>query len=170
MSPIFVHLQTAIEEIATLTFANTVSQLLARVEHGGFLLPCFMMTSIMVAALGLVLLAIASIPTILTFIGKIKRRKRFAEDDNIPYEDNDGTATEESQKEFSTIIPRSLSVTGSIFGCLLSLAEAVLRTSNRGRYLLTESWLVFASWVGRILSFNKRSFVDSYRPYSWSRP
>lgn len=121
-----------------------------------------MMTSIMVAALGLVLLAIASTPTVLTFIGKIKRRKRFAADDNIPYEDNDGTATEESQKKFSTIIPRSLSVTGSIVGCLLSLGEAVLRTSNHGRYLLIESWLVFASWVGRILSFNKRSFVDSY--------
>lgn len=168
MSPIFVHLQTAIEEIAT--YLNIHKYCLTIVGTCGawrfLLLPCFMMTSVMVAALGLVLLAIASTPTILTFIGKIKRRKRFAEDDNSPYEDNDGTATEESQKKFSTIIPRSLSVTGAIFGCLLSLAEAVLRTSNRGRYSLTESWLVFASWVGRILSFNKRSFVDSYRPYS----
>lgn len=106
------------------------------------------MTSIIVAAIGLVLLATASIPTVLAFYGKVKTRKGFAGDYNILYEDKDGAATEESQKKFSTIIPRSLCVTGSIIGCLLSIAEAVLRTSNPGRSLFIESWLVFASWVG----------------------
>lgn len=107
-----------------------------------------MMTSIVVAAIGFGLLAAASTPTVLTFNEKIKRRKEYAEDNNLLYEDKDGVATEESQKKFSTIIPRSLSVTGSIIGSLLSVAEAVLRTSDPGRSLFIESWLVFASWVG----------------------
>lgn len=109
------------------------------------------MTSIVVAAIGLGFLAAASIPTVFTFNEKIKRRKEFAEDNNYLYEDKDGAATEDSQKKFSTIIPRSLSVTGSIIGCLLSIAEAVLRTSDPRRSLFIESWLVFASWVGQVV-------------------
>lgn len=117
--------------------------------HGDLLLSlCFMMTSIVVAAIGLGLLAAISIPTVISFNERIKRRKEFAKDNNILYEDKDGVATEESQKKFSTIIPRSLSVTGSIIGSLLSIAEAVLRTSDPGRSLFIESWLVSASWVG----------------------
>lgn len=109
---------------------------------------CFMMASIVVAAIGFGLLAAASTPTVLTFNEKIKRRKEYAEDNKLLYEDKDGVATEESQKRFQTIIPRSLSVTGSIIGSLLSVAEAVLRTSDPGRSRFIESWLVFASWVG----------------------
>lgn len=107
-----------------------------------------MMTSIVVAATGFGLLAAASTPTVLTFNKKINKRKEYAEDNNLLYEDKDGVATEESQKTFSTIIPRSLSVTGSIIGSLLSVAEAVLRTSDPGRSLFIETWLGSASWVG----------------------
>lgn len=107
-----------------------------------------MMTSIVVAAIGFGLLAVASTPTVLTFNKKIKRRKEYAVDHKLLYEDQDGVATEESQQKFSTIIPRSLSVIGSITGSLLSVAEAVLRTSYPGRSRSIESWLVFASWVG----------------------
>lgn len=124
------------------------------------------MTSIVVAAIGLGLIAIASIPIALTSNRKIKRWKGLAEDNNVPYEDKDGAATEESQKNFSTILPRSLSATGSIIGFLLSIVEAVLRTSIPERSLFIESWLVFASWVRQFVLFNGRSFVDSYRPYS----
>lgn len=106
------------------------------------------MTSIVVAAIGFGLLAAASTPTVLTFSEKIKRRKEYAQYNKLLYEDQDGIATEESQKKFSTIIPRSLSVIGSITGSLLSIAEAVLRTSDPGRSRFIESWLVFASWVG----------------------
>lgn len=110
-----------------------------------------MMASIVVAAIGLGLLAASVTPTVLSFNEKIKRRKELTKDNNIPYEDEDGAATEESQKRFSSIIPRSLSVTGSIIGCLLSIAESVLRTLDSRRSLFIESWLVFASWVGQVV-------------------
>lgn len=151
------HSRLAIEEFADLesyipfghSSTNTIRYSLALVGYGDLLLLlCFMMNSILVAAIGLGLLAIASTPTVLTFNGKLKRRKGFVEDNNFPYKDRDGAATEESQKKFSTIIPRSLSITGSIIGCLLSIAEAILCTSNPRRPLFIESWLVFASWVG----------------------
>ena len=121
-------------------------------EHGDLLSTlCFIMASIVVAAIGLGLLAASVTPTVLSFNEKIKRRKELTKDNNIPYEDEDGAATEESQKRFSSIIPRSLSVTGSIIGCLLSIAESVLRTSDSRRSLFIESWLVFASWVGQVV-------------------
>jgi len=99
--------------------------------------------SIIVGAVGIGFVAATSTPAFLT-IGRKDSGYRHV--DGL-YADGDGIATEESQQESSTLIPRCLALLGSIVGLLLSIAAAVLATIHPHHALFIESWLTLASWV-----------------------
>ncbi|MCJ1243793.1 hypothetical protein MMC30_000990, partial [Trapelia coarctata] len=104
--------------------------------------------SIIVGAVGIGLVAATSTPAFLTIGKSLFARRNDADDHHVDglYADGDGVATEESQKAFSTLIPRCLALVGSITGLLLSVAAAVLATIHPHRALFMESWLTLASW------------------------
>ena len=79
---------------------------------------------------------------------KVGRRKGYGyQHGNALYQDEDGSATEKSQEEFSTIIPRSIALIASLGGLLVSIAASVLRTTDEGDILFIESWVTSGSWV-----------------------
>ena len=103
-------------------------------------------------ALGLV--ALTTLPSLLSVYRTLSPRKTSGYHDvDVLYEDGDGTATVDSQRAFSTIIPRSCALGGSLIGFLFSVIAAVLNTVNHEGVLGVESWLTFGSWVGMAISF-----------------
>ena len=124
--------------------------------------------SIIVGAVGIGLVAATSTPAFLTISKNLFSRKKDAgyRPLNGLYADGDGAATEESQKEFSTLIPRCLALVGSIIGLLLSIAAAVQATIHPHHALFIESWLTLASWVCKITQTVKFWLLtERYRHY-----
>ena len=115
-------------------------------------MPTSQTNSVIVAAIGLGFVGIASIPALLRIYRRSSPRKGHSYDEihNI-YEDEDGTATEETQKNYSAVIPRYLILVCAVIGLLLSIATSVLSTTQPGGTLFIESWLTFGSWVGYII-------------------
>ena len=74
------------------------------------------------------------------------------------YEDEDGTATEETQKEYSVALPTYLALSSAIIGFLASLTNALFTTVFPIVNLCTESWLIFGCWV-QTLSLHVRSML-----------
>lgn len=102
-----------------------------------------------VGAVGLGLVGISSIPALLGIYTRSFLCKGSGYDEvHALYEDEDGAATEESQKEYSVIVQRYLILTGAVIGLLLSIAASVLSTVHPGGMLFLENWLAFGSWVG----------------------
>ena len=69
------------------------------------------------------------------------------------YEDEDGAATEDSQKEYLSIVRILKYAVIALWsvGCLLSLSAAVLATTATSTGLSLD-WFAFASWVSRLIS------------------
>ena len=63
------------------------------------------------------------------------------------YEDEDGSATEETQKEYSTTAPKFIALSSSAAGFIASIVSAVFTSAHSIRNLYVENWLVFGSWV-----------------------
>lgn len=70
-------------------------------------------------------------------------------DGEIPelYEDEDGTATEETQHAFSDKPPRVLVAVTTGVGLLISLALAVFGAVRPHGSLFVEAWIAFGAWV-----------------------
>lgn len=108
--------------------------------------------SIIVGSIGLGLVAATTIPAFLTIYKKLWPQKgNGSRISHKLYEDGDGIATEKSQKEYSTIIPRTIALVGSIIGFLLSVAASVISTVQPDRALSIENWITFGSWVGNYM-------------------
>lgn len=108
--------------------------------------------SIVVGSVGLGLVAATSTPAFLTLYKTAFPRQREAGYQHVAglYRDGDGVATEETQKQLSTLIPRCLALGGSVAGLLLAVAVAVLATIHPNHALFIESWLTLASWVRQV--------------------
>ena len=105
--------------------------------------------SVIVGSVGLGLVALTTLPSLLSIYRKLSPPKTSGYHDiDVLYEDGDGAATIDSQREFSTIVPRSLALVGSVLGFLFSVVAAVLNTVHHEGVLGIESWLTFGSWVG----------------------
>lgn len=63
------------------------------------------------------------------------------------YEDEDGVATETSQNEYYTALPRSSLLASSIIGTLASIAGSIFSTLRPNEGLYIEGWLTVGSWV-----------------------
>ena len=103
---------------------------------------------IVVGSLGLAVVLAISTPALLTFYRKFDPDRH---PDYQPigdfYEDEDGKASEESQKKFSTFLPRLIVLVASMLGGLISIVKAVLETSFSSADRAVDEWLRFASWV-----------------------
>ena len=114
--------------------------------------------SIVVGALGLGLVTVTATPTFLAILENIRSSRKDLGYQSFEglYEDGDGTATETTQQEFSTLVPRCLALLGSVVGLGLSLAAAIilstttavtLDTDSEAHTLFLQSWFIFGSWA-----------------------
>ncbi|MCJ1306471.1 hypothetical protein MMC25_000114 [Agyrium rufum] len=108
-------------------------------------------SSTVVGSVSLALAGLSSLPAFRSLYEKYISRNQNEYDDFDVYEDGDGVATEKSQKEFSTLIPRSIALASSILGLFLSIACAAYTTVHPSRGLLIESWLIVASWISLVV-------------------
>ena len=124
--------------------------------------------SIVVGAVGLGVVGLCTAPALISIYQRLGGRKAYAyRDGNTLYQDEDGTATEKSQQEFSTVIPRSMALIAALGGLLVSTAASVLRTRSSEDVSMVESWLAFGSWVGRKCSMSARWCLLTYSRRSW---
>ncbi|OJJ44596.1 hypothetical protein ASPZODRAFT_168311 [Penicilliopsis zonata CBS 506.65] len=105
--------------------------------------------SLLTGVLGLVLVALPSVPSVKSLLVRCTRSKlledvsRLARDE---YSDEDGEATEESLRAFSDRWQRYSIALLTVVGLLLSIALAVLHTVF-SRHLLVQFWLLAAIWI-----------------------
>jgi hypothetical protein len=99
----------------------------------------------------LLLIFLITVPTLLSFYGRVKRKAKANgngyEEVHKLYEDRDGVATEESQREFSAAIPTYIALSGCVVGFLASVVMAVFASIRSTGTLIIEEWLIFGSWV-----------------------
>ena len=92
------------------------------------------------------------------------------------YEDQDGIATEETQKEYSATVPKSIALWCSLLGFSASMSIAIYSTVHPALDLYVEHWLSFGTWVrlciAKSLLFPQinASVVMSCRPDHIHRP
>ena len=111
-------------------------------------MPSDMLGPIIGGGIGLFLVFCLSSPSLLALYRRIRPGKaaRYEPLDGL-YEDDDGTAILETQRRFSTLIPRVVALTAATFGFLSAASCAVLITIDSAKGPLIESWLRTASWV-----------------------
>ena len=82
-----------------------------------------------------------------------KFQKSSVNENQKLYEDEDGAATEDSQKEYLSIVRILKYAVIALWGvgCLLSLAAAILTTAATTTGLSLD-WFAFASWVSKLMS------------------
>lgn len=101
-------------------------------------------------ASGLIVTAVLSVPCVSSLLNRLTVRRRQYQSLPAQYEDEDGTATEESTRSFSTIAPRIMTLLLAIAGFSVSLASAVLETISFGKLDYIRRWLGFALWVSHL--------------------
>ena len=82
-----------------------------------------------------------------------KFKKSSVNDNQKVYEDEDGAATDDSQKEYSAVVRILKYAVIAVWsvGCPLSLSAAIL-TTTATRAGLGLEWFAFASWVSQFMS------------------
>jgi hypothetical protein len=99
----------------------------------------------------LIVVFILTIPTFLNILGDVRSKFRAKEcdDGHRTYEDEDGAATEESQKEHSNAIPKYFTLASSVIGFLASATTAVITSVTSTNAIYLNNWLLFGSWVDK---------------------
>lgn len=105
------------------------------------------------ATIGLVVLVLnffLTVPTIkgLSRRSRSKRATQTLESVHEYYEDEDGTATEQTQKQHSTTIQIYAALASTIVGLAISVTASVLSSIQPSRNLLREHLFTVGSWVG----------------------
>ncbi len=110
----------------------------------------------------LVLTFSLTIPTLLRIFDRVRSRSKVYTYDDVYklYEDEDGAATEETQKEFSVALPTYLALSSAIIGFLASVTNAVITTILPILSLCTESWLMFGCWVQKLSVYVRSMLID----------
>ena len=113
----------------------------------------------------LVLIFSFTTPTLLRIFDRVRSRSKAKGYDDVHklYEDEDGAATEETQKEFSVALPSYLALSSALIGCLASITNAVITTVPSIASLGVESWLILGSWVCEVLSLYARSMLIEWQ-------
>ena len=120
----------------------------------------------------LIVVFFLTVPTFLKLFENVKSKlkPKDYEDVHKLYEDEDGAATEESQKEYSAALPKYLILSSTIIGFLASTTTAVMTTVMPMNTMYLNNWLLFGSWVHErysnlkgILTANKPTVPTGYR-------
>jgi hypothetical protein len=96
---------------------------------------------IVVAAAGLGVVGLCSIPTAIGLVSQLVKREKKQE----IYEDEDGKATAESVKAFSNGLSRFLMLLFAAGGTAISIVLGVISPSHLDKFL--ENWLNVGAWV-----------------------
>ena len=96
-----------------------------------------------------ILIVLTSIPTFVRFFqgATSKARVSVPGEASKLYEDEDGIATEETQKEYTAALPKYLALSLSVLGFSISIGTAVYTTVSPTLILYFEHWLSVATWV-----------------------
>lgn len=105
--------------------------------------------SAIVGIIALILVFFTSIPTFLRVIKRTtsKARRNPHIETSKFYEDEDGIATEETQKGYNAALPKYLALSFSVLGFLASLGIAIYTTVHPTLNLHFENWLSVGTWV-----------------------
>ncbi|KAL1965879.1 hypothetical protein VTN77DRAFT_5012 [Rasamsonia byssochlamydoides] len=105
--------------------------------------------SLLTGSVGLFLIALLTTPAVSATASRLVSKRQESPSSDATrelYQDEDGTATEESVKAFSDKIQRFSIAVLSVVGFLTSLALAIIVTLKLPRNLFVEHWLQFAGW------------------------
>ena len=118
--------------------------------------------SLVLGVLTLLLIFLISTPTFRRLYKRaiVGLRGTASDDTSKLYKDEDGIATEETQKGYSAAVPKSVALLCSLVGFSASMSVAVYSTVYPTLDLYVEHWLSFGTWVR--LS-NARSLVFCYK-------
>lgn len=110
-------------------------------------------TSSIAGLTALILVFFTSIPTFLRIFKRAtsKARGNTPNDASKLYQDQDGIATEETQKRYTAALPKYLALSFSVLGLSASLGIAVYATVHPTLNLYVENWLSFGTWVWILL-------------------
>ena len=120
----------------------------------------------------LIVLFFLTVPTFLKLFENVRSKLKPTDYEDVHklYEDEDGAATEESQKEYSAALPKYLVLSSTIIGFLASTATAVITTVMPMTTMYLNNWLLFSSWVHQrssnlkgTLTANKSTVPSGYR-------
>lgn len=104
---------------------------------------------VVAVATGLGIITLVSIPAVFTFILQLTTRQPKQD----AYEDEDGKATPESVKAYSSKISKTLIVIFATLACSTAVATAVLATLHIGQDgLFLENWLSAGASVSKEVS------------------
>lgn len=115
-------------------------------------------TSLAVSIVCLAIVAALSVPALYQYLERIRAKKDQYSELSDLYEDDDGTATEESQEAYSDFVPRLVLVSISAVASIDALIAAILIPSHQHTSLAVEQWLQFATWV----SLGKTPFISTF--------
>ena len=109
--------------------------------------------SAVVGLIVLILIFLTSIPTFLNIYKRVTSKARSAPLDETSklYRDEDGIATEESQREFSASVPKYIALSCSLLGFSASISIAIFSTVHPASNLCVEYWLSFGTWACVVL-------------------
>lgn len=116
--------------------------------------------SAVVGLTALILVFFTSLPTFLRLFNRATLRARGNAPIEISklYEDEDGIATEETQKGYTATLPKYLALSCSVLGFSASLGLAVFTTVHPKLNQYVENWLSFSTWVNMLSNL----FVSTY--------
>ena len=108
---------------------------------------------VIVGLTALILVFLTSTPTFLRIFKKVASNAKVNVPDQISklYKDEDGIATEDTQKRYSVALPKYIALSCSVLGISASLSIAVFTSVHSSSNLYVENWLSFGTWV-RLLS------------------
>jgi hypothetical protein len=76
-----------------------------------------------------------------------KRKGNYEEIGTNVYQDEDGTATEESEARYSTYVQKVFILFGTALGVGFSLPIAIRSMKDMESLVYVSNWLIFVSWV-----------------------
>ena len=105
--------------------------------------------SLVFGLIALLLIFSISTPTFLRLYKRaiVELRGTASDETSKLYEDEDGIATEETQKGYSAAVPKSIALLCSLLGFSASMSIAVYSTIHPTLDLYVEHWLSFGTWV-----------------------
>ena len=105
--------------------------------------------SLVFGLIALLLIFFISTPTFLRLYKRaiVELRGTASDETSKLYEDEDGIATEETQKGYSAAVPKSIALLCSLLGFSASMSIAVYSTVHPTLDLYVEHWLSLGTWV-----------------------
>ena len=106
------------------------------------------LANIVTGTVGTAIVLALSLPALVTFYRSLRRNKVVGyQPVGDVYEDEDGKATEESQKQFNTFLPRLVALVASMLGVLTAIVSAVLKSLGSQSIEIVDTWLRAGCWV-----------------------